>query len=275
MDTRSIFDVQVKRLHEYKRQLLNVLHILTLYNRLRDGGASDMQPRTFIFAAKAAPGYYMAKRIIRLINSVALHINQDPAVNSRMRVIFLENYRVSLAELLMPASNISEQISTAGKEASGTGNMKFMLNGALTVGTLDGANVEIRDLVGDENIFIFGYTAEQATRLLSDKSYNPSLFYSRSPELKRAVDLLSLGFADGQTYPDIASSLLISGGGIPDPYLVMGDFESYCLAQDAAGKLYADSRAWSRACLINIAKAGQFAADRSIREYARTIWDRS
>lgn len=272
IDTRSVFDIQVKRLHEYKRQLLNILHILKLYHALRDGTAPDMPPRTFIFAAKAAPGYFMAKRIIRLINSVALHINQDSAVNGRMRVIFLENYRVSLAELLMPASNLSEQISTAGKEASGTGNMKFMLNGALTIGTLDGANVEISQLVGDENIFIFGYTAEQASRLLADKSYNPSLFYSRNPELKRAVDQLSQGFCDGQAYPDIASSLLISGGGMPDPYLLLGDFESYCLAQETAGRLYADTRAWNRACLINIAQAGRFAADRSIRDYTRDIW---
>ena len=271
IDPDSVFDIQVKRIHEYKRQLLNLLHILKLYDDLLDNPGLAMRPQTFIFGGKAAPGYHMAKRIIRLAASIAGQIDRDPVTAGRLKVLFLENYRVSLAEKLMPASEISEQISTAGKEASGTGNMKFMLNGALTVGTLDGANVEMADLVGRENIFIFGMHADEVERLTSTRTYNPTRFYNQNQSLKRVIDRLNLGFADGEAYPDIASSLLI-GGGTADPYLLLGDFASYCEAHQKALGVYGDATAWNRASLINIAKAGAFAADRSISEYAGKIW---
>ncbi len=271
VDPDSIFDVQVKRLHEYKRQLLNVLHILSLYNMIHDNPNLDLQPRTFIFGAKAAPGYYMAKQIIRLINSVSHMVNTDPVVSKKIKVIFLENYRVSLAELLMPASEISEQISTAGKEASGTGNMKFMMNGALTVGTLDGANVEISELVGPENIIIFGMTAAETEALYRSGTYVPSAYYNHDPALKRALDHIRDG-VDGTPYPEIAASLLIGQNGTADPYLLLADFDSYVSAQHRAQDYYRDRTAWNRSSLVNIAKSGAFAADRSISEYAKNIW---
>jgi starch phosphorylase len=270
IDPDSIFDVQVKRLHEYKRQLLNLLHILSLYRRLRENPRLDIPPRTFIFGAKAAPGYLAAKRIIQLIHSAAREINGDRSVREKLRVVFLENYRVSLAERIIPASNISEQISAAGKEASGTGNMKFMLNGALTVGTLDGANVEISELVGRENIFIFGLTADEAARLRSLNAYSPISYYSRNSDLKYALDRLSGGFSDGNAYRDLVSPLL--GGQTPDPYFLLGDFDSYTQTQQAAGKAWLDRDTWNKSCLMNIARAGSFAADRSVREYAEKIW---
>ena len=271
LNTDAIFDVQVKRLHEYKRQLLNALHIVYLYQHMKENPNFDFQPRVFIFGAKAAPGYYVAKRIIRLINSISHEINNDPACKDRLQVVFLENYRVSLAEKLMPASELSEQISTAGKEASGTGNMKFMMNGALTIGTMDGANVEMHQQVGDDNIFIFGLTAQEVADLRA-KGYHAYDYYMANPDLKWITKKLNDGFGDGQNYSDLTRRL-ISGDGCPaDEYLLLADFESYKAAHRFAGEVYRDSRRWNRMSLINIARSGIFAADRSICDYAETIW---
>ena len=273
LNTDAIFDVQVKRLHEYKRQLLNVLHITWLYERLRQDPSFSFAPRVYLFGAKAAPGYAVAKQIIRLINSLAAQVNSDPLCKDRLQVVFLENYRVSLAERLMPASELSEQISTAGKEASGTGNMKFMMNGALTIGTLDGANVEMHQQVGDENIFLFGLTADQVKEKLQ-QGYRPHEYYMRSPDLKLALDRIAAGFQDGVGYADLTNRLLFgSGGGPADEYLLLADFDSYRQAQERAGRTYQDSAVWNRMALLNIARSGIFAADRSIRDYARDIWD--
>jgi starch phosphorylase len=273
LNTDAIFDVQVKRLHEYKRQLLNVLHITWLYERLRQDPSFSFSPRVYLFGAKAAPGYAVAKQVIRLINSLAAQVNGDPLCKDRLQVVFLENYRVSLAERLMPASELSEQISTAGKEASGTGNMKFMMNGALTIGTLDGANVEMHQQVGDENIFLFGLTASQVKERLQ-QGYRPHEIYMRSPDLKLALDRISLGFQDGVGYSDLTNRLLFGAGGSrADEYLLLADFDSYRQAQERAGLAYQDPTAWNRMALINIARSGLFAADRSIRDYARDIWD--
>ena len=271
VDPDSIFDVQAKRLHEYKRQLLNVMHILTLANRLHDNPNLDIVPRTFIFGAKAAPGYYMAKQIIRLINSVSEMVNKDPILSKKIKVVFLENYRVSLAEVLMPASELSEQISTAGKEASGTGNMKFMTNGALTIGTMDGANVEICNLVSQDNMFIFGMSAEETANIYSTGNYNPIAIYDRNPDVRRVLDHIRTGVG-GKAYPEIAASLLIGQGSMADPYLLLGDYESYIRCQEQAAQKYLDREAWNKSSLINIAKSGFFAADRSISEYAENIW---
>jgi starch phosphorylase len=271
VDPASVFDAQVKRMHEYKRQLLNALHILHLYNTLRDDPSADFLPRTFIFGAKAAPGYYMAKRIIRLFHSISSHIAADPIAREKLSVVFLENYSVSLAERLMPASEVSEQISTAGKEASGTGNMKFMINGALTVGTLDGANVEIAELVGPDNIFIFGLETEEVNRMRGE-GYSPMPYVAKSPALRRVLDQLSEGLRDGVAYADIVNSLLIGGHDGPDPYFLMADFEAYRACHAEAEKAYRDAEGWNRRSLVNIAKAGFFAADRSISEYAHKIW---
>ncbi|MDR1736211.1 MAG: glycogen/starch/alpha-glucan phosphorylase [Oscillospiraceae bacterium] len=267
VDPDSIFDTQVKRLHEYKRQLLNVLRILRLYDEIRENPNANMTPRTFFFGAKAAGGYYMAKLIIRLIHSVAELINNDPMASRFMKVVFLQNYRVSVAELLIPASEISEQISIAGKEASGTGNMKFMLNGALTVGTLDGANVEISEFVGNEHIFIFGLTAQEADRLRRE-GYSSSAIYSVHEPLRRVLDRISAGFGDEVDYGDIVRSLLIS-----DTYMLLADFESYCRIQKTAGEKYLSPRAWNTSSLANISAAGAFAADRSVAQYADHIWN--
>lgn len=272
LNTDALFDVQVKRLHEYKRQLLNVLHIVYLYQRLKADPHFDFTPRAYLFGAKAAPGYLVAKEIIRLINSLSRQINDDPACKDRLQVFFLENYRVSLAERLMPASELSEQISTAGKEASGTGNMKFMMNGALTIGTLDGANVEMHQQVGDENIFLFGLKAHEV-REKKAAGYSPYEYYIQNPQLKAAVDQISRGFSDGISYTDIANRLLFGNGGPADEYMLLADFESYREAQERAGRIYQSPALWNRMSLINIARSGIFAADRSIREYARNIWD--
>ncbi|MCL1806630.1 MAG: glycogen/starch/alpha-glucan phosphorylase [Oscillospiraceae bacterium] len=272
IDPASVFDVQVKRMHEYKRQLLNALHILYLYNQLKDNPKADFLPRTFIFGAKAAPGYYVAKRIIRLFHSISAHIAADPVMKSKLAVVFLENYSVSLAERLMPASEVSEQISTAGKEASGTGNMKFMINGALTVGTMDGANVEIAELVGPENVFIFGLLAEEVDQMRRE-GYSPLPYVAKNPELRRVLDMLSNGLSDGVDYSDIVNSLLIGGYEGPDPYFLMADFDAYCVCQKEAEAAYRDAEGWNRRSLVNIAKAGFFAADRSIAEYALNIWN--
>lgn len=271
IDTNSIFDVQVKRLHEYKRQLLNALHIIDLYNKLKDNPNLDIKPRTFIFGAKAASSYYMAKQIIRLINMMAKVINNDPDIKDKIKIVFLENYRVTLAELIMPGTEVSEQISIAGKEASGTGNMKFMVNGALTIGTMDGANVEIHELVGDENIFIFGLLAHQVQELYC-KGYAPTYHYDHNPDLKRIIDSLQKGFA-GVTFSEIADSLLIGNHGMADPYMVLADFDSYRNVQQQLDRVYRDRDRWNRMSLINIAKAGFFSSDRSVREYAEKIWN--
>lgn len=267
----SIFDVQVKRLHEYKRQLLNALHILELYNELKANPNMDIVPRTFIFGAKAASSYYMAKQIIRLICVMADVINNDPAVKDKIKVVFLENYRVSLAEIIMPASDVSEQISIAGKEASGTGNMKFMINGAVTIGTMDGANVEIHERVGDENIFIFGLFADEVARLYKE-GYRPTHYYNTDKRIKAIIDMLRSGIG-GVSFGEIADSLTIGRGGQADPYMCLADFASYCDAQNRLNATYLDKYRWGRMSMVNIAKAGFFAADRSVEEYATRIWN--
>ena len=270
LNTDAIFDVQVKRLHEYKRQLLNVLQIIYLYQRLQDDPDLSIPPQTFLFGAKAAPGYAVAKRIIHLINSLADQVNSDPLCRDRLQVVFLENYRVSLAEMLMPASEVSQQISTAGKEASGTGNMKFMMNGALTVGTLDGANVEMHELLGDENMFLFGLKADEVEHLRH--TYDPQLLYQRDPVLRRAVDTLKTGFRDGVTYEDIWQRLLTDTDGPADQYMVLADFAAYCDAESRMRHTYEDRNRWNAMSLTNIARSGVFAADRAIAQYADTIW---
>ncbi len=267
----AIFDVQVKRLHEYKRQLLNVLNILHLYLQIKANPKAAFTPQVFFFGAKAAPGYAVAKRIIELINSVSYHINNDPDCKGKLQVFFLENYRVSLAEKLMPAAEISEQISTAGKEASGTGNMKFMMNGALTIGTMDGANVEMYEKLGDDNIFIFGLRAHEVEKL-KQQGYNSYLYYNGSPILREVLDLISHGFADGKSYPDITNRLLYGQGCPADEYLLLADFESYRHTHSVLVDAYKDQKAWNRMALINVARSGIFAADRSITDYAETIW---
>ena len=272
LNTDAIFDVQVKRLHEYKRQLLNVLHITYLYQRLKADPHFTFTPRVYLFGAKAAPGYAVAKRIIHLINSLAATVNADPACKDRLQVVFLENYRVSLAEKLMPASELSEQISTAGKEASGTGNMKFMMNGALTIGTLDGANVEMHDVLGDENMFLFGLKAHEVTEM-KQHGYKPYEYYMHNQDLKAVLDQLTHGFDDGVSYTDLTNRLLFGAGGSPDEYMLLADFESYRNAQALAGAAYLDQKKWNQMSLLNIARSGIFAADRSIRDYARDIWD--
>ena len=271
LNTDAIFDVQVKRLHEYKRQLLNVMHIIHIYNQLRDNPNMDFRPHTFLFGAKAAPGYAVAKRIIHLINSLADQINNDPVCKDKLQVFFLENYRVSMAEVLMPASEVSQQISTAGKEASGTGNMKFMMNGALTVGTLDGANVEMHEVLGDENMFLFGLKAEEVKEM-RDTGYNPFNLYSRDPNLHRILDQMGAGFRDGVRYDDLVQRLLMGGSSPADEYMLLADFASYCAAERRMVETYADRKKWNQMSLHNIARSGIFAADRSIADYAETIW---
>ncbi len=272
LNTDAIFDVQVKRLHEYKRQLLNVLHIVYLYHQLHDNPNMEFTPQTFLFGAKAAPGYHVAKEIIQLINSLALQINGDPVCRDKLQVVFLENYRVSLAEKLMPASEISEQISTAGKEASGTGNMKFMMNGALTIGTLDGANVEMHQQLGDDNIFLFGLTADQVNER-KRQGYRSLDYYQQNQSLKRIIDQISAGFSDHISYTDLTNRLLFGGGGsMADEYMLLADFDSYCDAHKRSLAIYADRKRWNQMSLINIARSGIFAADRSISDYARDIW---
>lgn len=267
----TLFDVQIKRMHEYKRQLLNVLHIITLYNRIRmNPDATDSVPRTVLFSGKAAPGYFMAKLIIKLINDVADIVNNDPAVHSLLNVIFIPNYDVSTAEDIIPAADLSEQISTAGTEASGTGNMKLALNGALTIGTLDGANIEIMEEVGDENIFIFGLDTQQATAL-SNSQYDPKHYYQSNPELKQVLGMISSGyFSPDQPgrYKPIIDSLLNSG----DQYLLLADYESYINCQQKVEAVYRNQQDWYRKAILNVANMGKFSSDRTIREYAEEIW---
>ncbi|AJE33539.1 glycogen phosphorylase [Corynebacterium humireducens NBRC 106098 = DSM 45392] len=274
IDPDSIYDTQIKRLHEYKRQLLNALYILDLYLRIKEDGLQDVPPRTFIFGAKAAPGYYRAKGIIKLINEIANVVNNDPEVNDVIRVVFVENYNVSPAERIIPATDVSEQISTAGKEASGTGNMKFMMNGALTLGTMDGANVEIHDSVGDENAYIFGAREEELPELRA--TYNPWHAYETVPGLKRTLDALVDGHLDDNgtgMFHDLRSSLLDGGGWeTPDVYYVLGDFADYRETRDRMAADYADRLHWARMCWANICASGRFSSDRTINDYAREVW---
>lgn len=275
VDPHSVFDVQIKRLHEYKRQLLNVLHIMYLYNQLRDNPNLDIPPRTFIFGAKAAPGYRMAKLIIKLIHTVGDKINKDSSIKDKLKVVFLENYRVSLAEKIIPASDVSEQISTAGKEASGTGNMKFMLNGALTVGTLDGANVEILEAVGDQNIYIFGLTSAETTRYYQNGSYRALDEYQSNLELKQVLDQLVNGFFEveyGHMFNELYHGLLYGHGGMADPYFVLKDFKPYCEIQAQIGQDYQKPHIWWPKVVQNIASAGIFSSDRTIRQYNDHVW---
>ncbi len=273
LNTDAMFDVQVKRLHEYKRQLLNAMHITWLYQQIREDPHFEFTPRVFLFGAKAAPGYYVAKQIIRLINSLANQVNNDPLCKDRLQVVFLENYRVSLAEKLMPASELSEQISTAGKEASGTGNMKFMMNGALTIGTLDGANVEMHERLGDENMFLFGLTAPEVVDL-KRRGYRSYEYYVQNDGLKNVIDQFARGFDDGVAYNELTDRLLFgAGASMADEYLLLADFESYKAAQQRAGETYKNPTLWNRMSLTNIARSGIFAADRSIRDYAKDIWN--
>ncbi|XP_059675257.1 glycogen phosphorylase, liver form isoform X2 [Gavia stellata] len=265
----SMFDVHVKRIHEYKRQLMNCLHIITMYNRIRRDPAKLFVPRTVIIGGKAAPGYHMAKMIIKLINAVAHVVNNDPVVGSKLKVIFLENYRVSLAEKVIPATDLSEQISTAGTEASGTGNMKFMLNGALTIGTMDGANVEMAEEAGEENLFIFGMRVEDVTEL-DREGYNAQKYYDRLPELKQAIDQIKSGFfspKEPDLFKDVVNMLFHH-----DRFKVFADYEAYVKCQEKVSELYLNSKAWTKMVIRNIAAAGKFSSDRTIKEYAQDIW---
>jgi starch phosphorylase len=264
-----LFDVQVKRIHEYKRQHLNVLHIVSLYHRLREGGSGDSTPRTFVFGGKAAPGYRMAKLIIKLINSVAEVVNRDTQVNRLLRVVFVPDFNVKNGQHIYAAADLSEQISTAGKEASGTGNMKFTMNGALTIGTLDGANVEIRAAVGEENFFLFGQTVEQVAETWA-RGYRPGEIYERDPDLRGAVDLINSGFfahGDRGLFRPLTDHLLAS-----DPFLVCADFRDYVECQDRAARAYRDPEDWSRMSILNVARCGRFSSDRAIREYNADVW---
>jgi glycogen phosphorylase len=270
VDPDSLFDVQVKRLHEYKRQHLNVLHIITLYNRLRRNVYLDLVPRTFVFGAKAAPGYHLAKLIIKLINSVAKVVNSDPAVQGRLKVAFIPNFNVKTAHRIYPAADLSEQISTAGKEASGTGNMKFALNGALTIGTLDGANIEIRDEVGHENFFLFGLNATEVQRLKST-GYRPRDYYETNAGLQEAVDQIAAGLFSPEQ-PDLFHPLVHSLVE-HDPYLVLADYAAYVACQDRVSEAWRDTENWTRMSILNVARIGYFSSDRAIREYCRDIWE--
>ena len=266
----SLFDIQIKRIHEYKRQLLNVLHVITLYNRIRLNTHPETSPRTVIFAGKSAPGYAMAKRIIRLINNVADIVNNDPKVGDRLKVVFIPNYNVSNAERIVPAADLSEQISTAGTEASGTGNMKMSLNGALTIGTLDGANIEIMEEVGEENFFIFGLNTGEVESLRR-QGYNPWNFYHANAELKQVLDMISSGYFspdEPSRFHPIVDALLKHG----DNYLLLADYASYVSCQDRVGELYSNSAQWTKQAILNVAGMGKFSSDRTIREYAEKIW---
>ena len=273
VDPRSIFDVQVKRLHEYKRQLLNILHVMYLYNKIKAHPDMDFYPRTFIFGAKAAAGYRRAKLTIKLINNVADVINNDKSIDGKIKVVFIENYRVSNAEIIFAAADVSEQISTASKEASGTGNMKFMLNGAMTLGTMDGANVEIVKEVGDENAVIFGLTAEEVIKYQNEGGYNPQDIFNNDQEIRQVLMQLINGFyspEDPELFRDIYNSLLYDAK--PDVYFILKDFRSYADAQKKIEEKYRDSEGWARSAMLNTACSGKFSSDRTIEEYVRDIW---
>lgn len=270
VDPSSMFDCHVKRIHEYKRQLLNVFHLITLYNRIKDNPGGDFVPRTVIFAGKAAPGYYAAKMIIKLINSVADTINRDKATRGILRAAFIPNYSVSLAERIIPAADLSEQISTAGTEASGTGNMKFALNGALTIGTLDGANIEIMEEVGADNIFIFGLRVEEIDSLRR-AGYNPRDYYNSNIELKRVIDMIFSGYfyKDDPSYFRPLVDILLNRG---DNYLLLADYESYIKCQDEVNRAWKDRELWTRMSIANSARMEKFSSDRTIKQYADEIW---
>jgi starch phosphorylase len=269
VDPNSMFDVLVKRIHEYKRQHLKVLHIITLYNRIKENPSIDMVPRTFIFGGKAAPGYFMAKLIIKLINSVADVVNTDPDVNNRLKVVFIPDFNVKTSQHIYPAADLSEQISTAGKEASGTGNMKFTMNGALTVGTLDGANIEIREEVGEENFFLFGLKTEEVHRLKSE-GYNPHQYYESNENLHKVLEMIRTGFFspdDPDLFKPIFESLVYH-----DDYMLLADYQSYIDCQEEAEAVYRDQKKWTRMSILNVARSGKFSSDRTINEYCRDIW---
>jgi starch phosphorylase len=268
-NTQFLLDCQVKRFHEYKRQLLNVLHAITLYNRIREGRVDeDFVPRTIMFSGKSAPGYLMCKLIIKLIHNVAEVISAHPQVRDKLQVVFVPNYGVTLAQLIMPAADLSEQISTAGYEASGTGNMKFTLNGALTIGTLDGANVEIREEVGQENFFLFGLTAEEIIQLR--QGYNPRQYIEQNKELAQAMNQLSSGFfsPENQGYFQPVVNSLLDG----DHYCVLADYASYVSCQEEVSRVYREHDRWIKMAVLNVARSGKFSSDRAIREYAENIW---
>ncbi|MFA6904564.1 MAG: glycogen/starch/alpha-glucan family phosphorylase, partial [Gallionellaceae bacterium] len=270
LNVDSLFDVQIKRMHEYKRQLLNLLHVVTLYNRIRHQPDADYVPRTVIFGGKSAPGYMMAKLIIKLINDVADIVNNDPVIGNRLKLVFVPNYNVSSAEIMIPAADLSEQISTAGTEASGTGNMKLALNGALTIGTLDGANVEIRDEVGDDNIFIFGLTTDEVAQL-KQNGYNPRDYYDANPELREVLDMIGSGFFsidEPGRFKPVIDSLLQQG----DHYLLLADYASYIACQKKVEDAYRDQQQWVRKAILNVANMGKFSSDRTILQYAEKIW---
>jgi starch phosphorylase len=269
VDPMSLYDVQVKRIHEYKRQHLNVLHIITLYNRIKCNPSIDIVPRTFIFGGKSAPGYAMAKLIIRLINAVGEVVNRDPDVAGRLKVVFLPNFSVKCGQGVYPAADLSQQISTAGKEASGTGNMKFSMNGALTIGTLDGANVEIREEVGADNFFLFGLTTDEVDRTLAD-GYRPWDIYNGNLELKGVIDIIGSGMfshGDRSTFQPLIDNLLRQ-----DPYLLLADYAAYIACQERVSAAYRDSAHWTRMSILNVARMGKFSSDRTIAEYCRDIW---
>ena len=269
VDPSSLFDVQVKRIHQYKRQHLNALQVIAQYLRIKNGLTKNIAPRTVIFGGKAAPGYFMAKLMIRFINGIADVVNADPDMDGLLRVVFLPDYNVKLGEQVYPATDLSEQISTAGKEASGTGNMKFAMNGALTIGTLDGANVEIRDRVGPENFFLFGKTESEIMEL-RDKGYSPNSFISESNELQETLKLIEVGhFSNGDSELFRPIINILTGN---DPFFVMADFDDYLRAQDEVSKAWKKSKKWNRMALLNTARSGFFSSDRSIREYCESIW---
>lgn len=270
VNLNSMFDIQVKRIHEYKRQLLNILHVITLYNNIKNNSKADFVPRTIMFGGKAAPGYYMAKLIIHLINDVGNIVNNDPDIGDKLKVVFLQNYSVSLGEKVYPAADLSEQISTAGTEASGTGNMKFSLNGALTIGTLDGANVEIMEEVGKENIFIFGMKEDEVSKA-RENGYNPRTYYETNKELRKALDMINNGFFNKENprlYEDIFNSLLYE-----DRYFLMADYASYIECQEKISQFYLDQDGWTKMSITNVANMGKFSSDRTIKEYAEQIWN--
>jgi starch phosphorylase len=265
----ALFDIQVKRLHEYKRQHLNLLHIVTCYNRLRQNPGLETPPRVFIFSGKAAPGYRQAKLIIRLIHAVADTIHRDASIGDRLRVVFLPDFNVKNAQKIYPAADLSEQISTAGMEASGTGNMKFALNGALTIGTLDGANIEIREAVGAENFFRFGLTADQVAQMKTE-GYIPRTVYETTPELRQALDLIACGFflpQQPKLFRPLVDTLLNH-----DPFMLLADYNAYLACQEQVGQAYQQTMRWQRMSVLNTARMGRFSADRAIREYCEEIW---